>query len=160
MTEPLHEAARAGELARMALLLGVLLLVGEAMVPGFGALGVAGLACLVLAALLVFAPGFVLAYPWATAAALVALVVAGLLLVGRLFAADRRRPARTGLEGMVGERGVARSVLDPSGTVLVRGEIWRAHASVRIEEGAALRVVAVDGLELKVEPAEPQGERP
>ena len=36
----------------------------------------------------------------------------------------RRRPATTGMEAIVGERGVVRR----DGYVLVHGELWRAHA--------------------------------
>lgn len=159
MTENLRDAATSGDLVRILLLLGVVLLVGEAVVPGFGILGVTGLACLVLGLSLVAAPATVLAHPWATAVALVVLAGGALLLVGGLFAADRRRQPRAGGEGMVGERGVVRTRLDPKGAVLVRGEIWKARSVVPVEDGAVVVVLRVDGLELEVEPLE-QGGRP
>lgn len=56
---------------------------------------------------------------------------------------------------MIGERGIARDRLDPSGYVWVRGELWRAEAannSGPIEEGEALTVQHARGLTLQVVP--------
>ncbi|MGI8664403.1 MAG: NfeD family protein [Acidimicrobiales bacterium] len=59
-----------------------------------------------------------------------------------------------GREWMVGEEGEARTAVDPEGTVLVRGAPWRARTnrSTPIAIGAAVRVAAIEGLVLEVEP--------
>ncbi len=54
---------------------------------------------------------------------------------------------------LVGARGVAEQDLAPTGFVRVRGELWRAVAAQEeapIRRGEAVRVRAVDGLELVV----------
>jgi membrane-bound serine protease (ClpP class) len=64
----------------------------------------------------------------------------------------RRNKVETGIEGMMGETGVAVGTLDPSGTVLVRGEYWSALASARVAASAPVRITGIDGLTLRVEP--------
>jgi membrane-bound serine protease (ClpP class) len=55
--------------------------------------------------------------------------------------------------GVMDEIGEARTALAPAGTVFVHGEYWDAVASSPVESGAAVRVVGMDGLKLRVEPA-------
>ncbi|MFP5376107.1 MAG: NfeD family protein [Acidimicrobiia bacterium] len=87
-------------------------------------------------------------------------VVAGtaLLMVAGLPAMLRARfsTPTIGRESMVGETGEAVAAVDPEGTVEVRGATWRARTNraTPIGAGDAVRVVAVDGLLLEVEPAE------
>src|SRR5439155_83055 len=62
----------------------------------------------------------------------------------------------TGAAGLIGLTGVARSPLDPEGQVRVLGELWRARADPGpVAEGETVRVVAVEGLTLKVVKAAP-----
>ncbi len=67
-------------------------------------------------------------------------------------AAYQVRTARPG-EDLVGALGVAREALDPEGYVRVGPELWRAALAERsapVPEGAAVRVVDVEGLTLRV----------
>jgi membrane-bound serine protease (ClpP class) len=59
-----------------------------------------------------------------------------------------------GRDSMLGEMGVARSAVDPDGTVEVRGAPWRARTNraTPLAIGDRLRVVGIDGLVLEVEP--------
>lgn len=61
-----------------------------------------------------------------------------------------------GRDWMIGEVGVARSGVDPDGVVTVRDSPWRAHTNraTPIEAGDGVRVTAIDGLVLEVEPLE------
>lgn len=65
----------------------------------------------------------------------------------------RMRPARTGIEGMVGE--TARVVQDFSpqgrGKVLVAGEYWDAEGPPGIAPGETVKVVGVEGMKVRVE---------
>jgi membrane-bound ClpP family serine protease len=142
------------------LVLGAVLLVAEAHLPSFGALGVAGIAALVTgAALAVDAAG-----------GGVALVVALALAIGLgagalLFYAVRaslplaRARARTGAEALVGHVGVVRQAPAPLGQILVDGALWRARPCWE-EDDKALRVgdhvvvERVSGLTLSVRRAE------
>lgn len=94
---------------------------------------------------------FFLPDPWR----IVAVVVAAMIEVGEVFLWIRflrRYRVTTGVEGMVGERG---EVIDPSGRVRVHGEIWTARHTAAVERGDRVRVSAVDGLTLEVEPEQP-----
>jgi membrane-bound serine protease (ClpP class) len=55
---------------------------------------------------------------------------------------------------MIGEMGVALAAIEPEGTVEVRGAPWRARTNraTPIGVGDPIRVVAIDGLMLEVEP--------
>ena len=94
---------------------------------------------------------FVLPDPWRV----VVLAVAAVVEVGEVYfwiRFLRRYRVTTGSEGLVGERAVAIERCDPRGRVRVRGEIWNARASSTVETGQGARIVAVDGLTLRVEP--------
>jgi len=76
-------------------------------------------------------------------------VVAALVVVAVVRA--HREPVTTGKEGLVGAEGVARTVLDPDGTVFVQGELWKAVAEGdRIEADEEVIVNRVKGLKLWV----------
>ncbi len=64
----------------------------------------------------------------------------------------RRNKVLTGVSGMLDEIGVARTDLSPGGKVFVHGEFWDAVSSMPALEGARVRITAVDGLTLHVEP--------
>ena len=71
----------------------------------------------------------------------------------------RRYRVRTGVEGMIGERGeVIEAVGAGRGRVKVYGEIWAARSGAPLGPGERVRVAAVDGLTLEVE-AEPGTEK-
>ena len=61
-----------------------------------------------------------------------------------------------GREWMVGEMGSARTDVDPDGVVSIRDAPWRARTNraTPIRRDEAVRVVAIDGLVLEVEPEE------
>jgi len=89
-----------------------------------------------------------------------AAVVGGtaLLMVAGMPAVVRSRfsTATIGREAMVGEEGAALADVAPEGTVEVRGARWRARTNraTPIAAGDPVRVVAIDGLLLEVEPTE------
>ena len=59
-----------------------------------------------------------------------------------------------GREGMVGEEGRAEVAVAPDGVVVIQGARWRARTNraTPIGAGDPVRVVAVEGLVLEVEP--------
>ena len=86
------------------------------------------------------------------------LLVVTAVLTGALFffaftlgLLAQRRKVMTGPEGLVGEEGVARADLDPTGPVHMHGEIWSAVADQRVDKGGAVRVVKVVGNTIHVQ---------
>jgi len=89
--------------------------------------------------------------------AIVAVVAGSVLLMVAGMASMLRARFSTptiGRESMVGRMGEADTGIDPDGTVRVGGALWRARTNraTPIVSGAAVRVVAIDGLLLEVEP--------
>jgi membrane-bound serine protease (ClpP class) len=64
----------------------------------------------------------------------------------------RRNKVVTGVQGLVGETGVAQTTLSPQGKVFVHGELWDAVASSALPVGQLVVVRGVQGLTLQVEP--------
>jgi len=56
----------------------------------------------------------------------------------------------TGMEGLIGEIGIATTTVAPEGKVVVHGEFWNATSDERIEAGEKLQVVGVKNLKLIV----------
>jgi len=56
----------------------------------------------------------------------------------------------TGMEGLVGETGVATTAISPDGKVLIHGEYWNVVSDEPIQAGEKIQVVAVKDLKLKV----------
>lgn len=132
----------------------------EAKYPTHGVLGVGGVICMVLGALMLVKS------PWTgmgvslSAALGVAIPFAVIVIVLARFVLRSRawKPA-TGKEELIGEEG---EVIEPvraagSGMVRVHGELWQAaaHAGQSIPKGVRVRVKKVSGLMLEVEPVGP-----
>ncbi len=134
--------------------LGVALMVAEAFVPSFGALGLGGIAAFVFGSIILLdpdVPGMQISQSLIFAVAL----TGGLLLLGlmTMLVRIRRRPVVSGLEEMLGAEGHALTDFrEGAGMIFVHGERWRARSSAPLRGGEAVRVSAVRGLTLEVEP--------
>src|SRR6202453_1574424 len=64
----------------------------------------------------------------------------------------RRNKVVTGEQGLIGEIGIAQTLLAPAGKVFVHGDLWDAVSIVPIPAGERIVVRQVDGLTLKVDP--------
>jgi membrane-bound serine protease (ClpP class) len=135
---------------------GVALLILELKVPSFGVLGIGGTISLVIGSVMMTrtVPGVVVPLRFVIP---VAVSFAGILLfLGRLALQAQRLPPVTGASGLIGLRGRARTLLGPGvdGQIDVRGEIWRAESTASLNAGDPVRVMAVNGLTLLVEPVD------
>lgn len=135
------------------ILLGVLLLVAELFTPTFGLLFVGGMISLTLGSIfLIDSPDPNLRVGLSTVLPTIAVLSVALGAV--LFSVMRtyNRPVMSGEQGMIGEIAVVRTSLAPRGKVLIRGEQWYAETTEgqTIESGEKVRVVALDGLCLRV----------
>ena len=133
------------------------LLIVEAFTPSFGVMGAGGVIGIVLGALFLFEE-----QPLPTPALRVSLgmilpvaILLGLIVVfvGRKVVEAQRRLPVTGNESLVGRFATTRTVIDGEGKVFIRGEYWDARSAESIDEGERVKVVAVDGLMLRVERA-------
>jgi membrane-bound serine protease (ClpP class) len=140
--------------AGLALLcLGIVLMVGEALAPGIGILGIGGVIAFIVGAIFLFDPAgsdidFAIYQPLIiVAAATTAMLILGLL--GYLIRSRRERVA-TGSEQLIGLEAKVVSWSDGKGRVHVHGEIWQACSREAHEPGEIVRVVGREGLTLQV----------
>ena len=143
------------------LLVGSGLLMAEAHLPTYGALGAAGVAAFVVAiVLVVLDAGGSVALAVALTVPIAALTIALAVVCTRKALTVSRRRARGGAEGLIGHVGVIRRPLDPVGHVAIDGELWRARRSwaeedePAPEQGDPVVVHEVQGLTLCVRRAE------
>ena len=134
------------------------LLIAEAHLPTYGALGLAGVVSLAAgAAIAVDGAGGGTALIVAVVAIVALSALALLALIARAtLTAGRSRP-KTGVEGLVGHVGVVRNAPTPLlGQVFIDGALWRARPCLEDElaVGDPVVVERVNGLVLSVRRAE------
>ena len=133
--------------------LALIFFIAEVKVVSYGLLTVAGIVSLILGSLMLFnspAP-FMRLSVWVL---LPSVLLMTAFVVGTMYYAvllHKRRPV-SGAEGLVGEAGKAAGNITAGGEgkVFVDGEYWNAVSDEEIKDGEEVRVVAVDGLHLKV----------
>jgi membrane-bound serine protease (ClpP class) len=133
--------------------LGLTLMVAEAFMPTFGALGLAGIAAFVVGSMILVdtnAPGFGLSIALIlTVAATTALL---LFAIVTLALRSHRRPVVSGSEELVGAAGRALSGFPGEGSVRLHGEVWSARSDLPIAPGTPVTVTGRDGLTVLVAP--------
>jgi membrane-bound serine protease (ClpP class) len=136
------------------LVLALVLFVLEAKFASHGILGAGGAAAMILGSMLLVEGPPELRIHFLTAVATTLPFAAITIFLVSLVLKARAAKVITGISGMTGELAVARTPLDPSGRVFVRGELWNAVSTRPAAEGSLVRVLALeDGLTLRVEPA-------
>jgi membrane-bound serine protease (ClpP class) len=142
------------------LLIGTVLVVAEAHVPG-GVLGVLGGVALIVGGVVVIGAlggGAALAVP--VAVGIAAAAGGWALVVAPKAAQARRSRARVGAESLSGRLGVVRQWNERAGQVFVDGALWRARrdwdepGAQALHEGDPVVVERVSGLTLSVRRAE------
>jgi membrane-bound serine protease (ClpP class) len=135
------------------LMLGVAMFVLEAKFASHGILGTGGTVAMVLGALLlVNGPPEVRIHLSTALAVSIPFAIITMFLVSLVIKARANKVLMSG-GGLLNEVGEARTPLSPDGKVFVHGEYWDAVSSTPVETGGEVRVVAVDGMKLRVEPA-------
>ena len=133
------------------LLLAVGLFIAEYFTTSFGLLTTGGVISLVIGSLILFSesPGI------EVSRGLIVGVTAGItafavFVIGAIVRGQRRRKA-TGAEGMIGTMAIAKTPLDPTGTVLAQGELWTAVSEGgRVTPGEEVIISRVAELKLWV----------
>lgn len=152
------ERGKAVVLVGIALLLaGAGLLVAEAHLPTYGALGLGGVIALVAGtAIAVDASGGGVALIAGVAAIVAIGALALVAVMARATLAAARPRAQTGAEGLIGHVGVIRRAPAPLGQVYVDGALWRARPCMEdeLDVGDPVVVERVNGLVLSVRRAE------
>ncbi len=125
----------------------------EAFVPGFGLFAISGLICMILGSLLLFDSSFPMMRISLSLILAVSLSTTFLtLFLAKLAMKAYKRKAMGGKEGIIGEKGEAKTQIFPNkeGKVFVHGELWNAFSNEIIQKGENILVVTIEGLTLKV----------
>jgi len=135
------------------ILLSMILFLLEIKVQSQGILGAGGVLSLLLGSLLLFSSDvpFLRISKIAIFTVLVTTLLFFFIVVMKAVQAQRKRPV-TGKEGMVGEKGTAKTDIKKGkeGLVFVHGEIWKAISEEEIKKGDKIIVTGLDGLKLIV----------
>jgi membrane-bound serine protease (ClpP class) len=132
-------------------LLAVGLFIAEYFTSSFGLLTAGGIISLVAGSLILFShsPGIEVDKRL-IAGVVVGVTAFAVFVLGAIIRGQRRRKT-TGAEGMIGEIAIAKSPLDPTGTVLAQGELWTATLEGgRVTPGEEVIIAKVEGLKLWV----------
>ena len=136
------------------LVLGIGLMVGEALTPGIGVLGIGGALAFGVGAYFLFeGAGSDIEIAVSLPLIIGTMLTTAALIFGVVAAAmqARRRPAAAGAEQMIGARARVVDWQGEGGHVRAEGEIWAARSQQPLQAGATVRVVGRDGLTLLVE---------
>jgi membrane-bound serine protease (ClpP class) len=139
------------------LVLGIIFMLAEVFVPSFGALGIGGLIAFVIGSIILFeeeGTGYAVSLPLIFT---LSATTAGffLFVVGAAVKA-RNRPVVSGMEELLGARGEVVEDFSGKGRIRIHGEIWWAESAVPLRGGDKVLVDSIEGLVLRVHPA--QGE--
>lgn len=136
--------------------LAIVLFILELSTPTNGILSIGAVVSLLLGSMMLIKPG--VSFEWAKISlgviipAVIFSAIFFLTIVGIGIKAQRNK-VTTGVEGLQGDTGKALTELAPTGNVMVQGEIWAAESTAgTLAKGTKVRVTAVDGLKVFVEP--------
>ncbi|MEF8833397.1 MAG: nodulation protein NfeD [Halofilum sp. (in: g-proteobacteria)] len=136
------------------ILLGIILIVSEALAPSFGALGFGGIVAMVVGSIILMdtdVPGFEVALEAIGAVA----TASGVIMFAIAYMAVRawKSPVVSGAEEIAHATGEVISTVDAtSGWVSMLGERWQARSDRSIPPGTRVQVVEREGLTVRVEP--------
>jgi len=133
------------------ILLAFIFFILEFKIISYGLLSVAGLVSLFLGGMMLFRGGEGgLDISWSVLIPTVAIVSLFFIVVAGIVFRSHLLRSTTGAAGMVGERGVVYTPLNPEGQVFVHGEYWQAISDETIAKGEAVVVLEVLDLKLRV----------
>ncbi len=132
--------------------LGIIFMVAEAFMPTFGALGVGGIIAFAIGSVLLLGTRGKFGIPWKL---IITMTIINLLfifvVVGFAFKSIMKKKV-SGREALIGLIAVVKDDFNGQGWVRVESENWQASCAVPLLKGQHVKIKAVDGLLLLVEP--------
>ena len=137
------------------IVLSAILFILEIYVTSQGLLTIGGIVALVFGSLILFESDVpYLRVSWEVIMLVVIIIAALVIFVVALGVKAQFRKRSTGSEGIIGEVGTAKTKVNAEGgTVFVHGEFWNATSDTPIKARQKVRVVSVSAMVLKVEAA-------
>ena len=133
------------------ILFAIILFIAEIKVVSHGLLAVGGVISLFLGSMMLFQSP--VEYMRVSLSVIIPAVMVSaaffIFAVTKTIHARLRKPT-TGMEGLVGEVGIASTPIALEGKVSIHGEFWNVISDQNIEKGEKVHVIGVDNLKLKV----------
>jgi len=137
------------------ILFAMILFIAEIKVVSHGLLAVGGVISLFLGSLMLFRSP--VEYMRVSLSVIIPAVLVSaaffIFAVTRAINARLKKPT-TGMEGLLGEVGIASTLIAPEGKVSIHGEFWNAMSDQNIEKGEKVQVIGVKNLKLNVKKIE------
>lgn len=134
---------------------GIILFIAEIKVVSHGLLAVGGVISLFLGSMMLFRSP--VEYMRVSLSVIIPAVLVSaaffIFAVTRAINARLKKPT-TGMEGLIGEVGIASTSLAPEGKVSIHGEFWNATSDGNVEKGEKVQVIGVKNLKLNVKKIE------
>jgi len=133
------------------ILFAIILFIAEIKVVSHGLLAVSGVISLFLGSMMLFqSPEEYMRVSFSVIIPAVVVSAAFFIFaVTRAINARLKKPT-TGMEGLIGEVGIASTPIVPEGKVSIHGEFWNAISDKNIEKGEKVQVIGVKNLRLQV----------
>lgn len=129
----------------------MILFVLEVKVISYGGLTIGGIVAMVLGSImLIDSPIPALQVSLLIIIPVVLMTAAFFVISMYLYYKALQMKSITGMEGLVGEVGTARTDIENQGKVNIQGEIWNAFSDEPISAGESVEVVSISGLKLKI----------
>ena len=136
------------------ILLSIVLFILEIKIISHGLLTIGGIVSLLLGSMMLVDPESILETMEISMELIIFIIVLTtvffLVVITLGIKAQKRKPV-TGIEGIIGEKGIAISDLNPKGEIKVHGEYWVAESvGGEVRQGDEIEVIELDNLKLKV----------
>lgn len=135
------------------MMLGIVFMIAEIYAPSFGALGFGGIISFVIGSVILFdteGSEIQVAIPIIVAVSI--LSSAFFLIALRMILAAHKKPVVSGVDEMLGSIGQVVDDFEESGRIHIHGETWQVLSKTPLRHGDQVRVIAIEGLILNVEP--------
>jgi membrane-bound serine protease (ClpP class) len=133
------------------ILFAIILFIAEIKVVSHGLLAVGGVISLLLGSMMLFQSP--VEYMRVSMSVIIPAVIVSaaffIFAVTKAVNARLRKPT-TGMEGLIGEVGIASTQISPDGKISIHGEFWNATSDQNIEKEEKVQVIGVNNLKLKV----------
>jgi membrane-bound serine protease (ClpP class) len=137
------------------ILFAIILFIAEIKVVSHGLLAVGGVISLFLGSMMLFQSP--VEYMRISLSVIIPAVLVSaaffIFAVTKAINARLKKPT-TGMEGLIGEVGIASTPIAPEGKVSIHGEFWNVMSDQPVEIGEKVKVIGVDNLKLKVKKIE------
>lgn len=137
------------------ILFAIILFIAEIKVVSHGLLAVGGVISLLLGSMmLIESPAEYMRVSLTVIIPAVLVSAAFFIFAVTMAIRARLKKPSTGMEGLIGEEGIASTNITPEGKASIHGEFWNAISDQSIEGGEKVQVIGVTNLKLKVKKIE------